>query len=233
MSKKRLSSIGLIMPDDFPSDLYDDVNHRISKNRDDYLSSWYQFAGGWNAIAYRFLSCTDSNDDFILSISKHGNSPAQPERYNQEKLLFNFFVTGLSALQSLSYALYFACSILDKINFPVSSKKDLKSITIESTQIKLEQSALQNKESIIKNLKDSINSAEYKDWKEKRNILAHRSAPGRNIFEGGNEHGKVKWMNGLEIDKNTTAQKYEWLLANVKKLIEEVSSFVNHNFKQN
>ena len=219
------------MPKVYPSDLHDDINKRIATNRDDYLNSWYQFAAGWNAVAYRFLSCAESNSDFISSIIKYGNSPSPPERYNQEKLIFNFFVSGLSAIDSLCYALYSACSILDRINFPISNKDDLRRVTIESTTKRLTKSTLQNKGGIVKSLKSLIESPEYKDWKEKRNILAHRSAPGRNAFVGGNEDGKVKWIGGLEIDKNTTARKYEWLSAKIKTLIEEISPFVNHHFR--
>jgi hypothetical protein len=231
MPNKILSSLGLIMPDDFPSDLCDDINNRVSKNRDNYLNSWHQFAGGWNAVAYRFLSCTEYNVDFTSSIIKHGNSPSQPERYNQEKLLYNFFVTGLSIIESLGYALYAIGSIIDKNNFPISSKKDLKNIWIESTISKFKKSNLLKNISIALILEELTKSKDYKDWKDIRNILAHRSAPGRNIFMGGNDHGKVKWIKELQIDENTTSLRYKWLLANLKKLIEETGSFVSYHFK--
>lgn len=65
------------MPPDFPSEVHDDVNDTVSAALGDTndVSSWAEFAGGWNGVAFRFCECAKHADAFTVSIQEHGDSP--------------------------------------------------------------------------------------------------------------------------------------------------------------
>src|SRR5207247_3301269 len=105
MSKTHfLTTIGLLAPADFPHKAYEVVHERVKGKQDSHPIPWEHYAGGWNAVAYRFISSTEHDQAFTDSVRRYGNSPAPPHRYAQEKELFGFFVTGQAALESCCYA---------------------------------------------------------------------------------------------------------------------------------
>jgi hypothetical protein len=57
------------------------------------------------ALAYRLLDVTHFDQTFRESIAQFGAAPEMSERYRQERLLFGFFVSGLSAIESFCYGL--------------------------------------------------------------------------------------------------------------------------------
>lgn len=76
-----------------------------------------------------------------------------------------------------------------------------------------------------------VNDQEFKDWKIIRNILIHRSLPGRVFHEGGDHHGEVLW-ECIQIDKGTTVSKRNWLVRALSKLLRDADTFTNnHLFK--
>jgi hypothetical protein len=97
----------LDMPADFPVKPYDSVwksleglggeNYRMGE--ESKYHSWYQWLAAWINIAYRFRSCAEHDEAFAESVSKFGDNPRQPEKYHQDRELFGFFVTGLSAIE--------------------------------------------------------------------------------------------------------------------------------------
>jgi hypothetical protein len=62
---------------------------------------------------------------------------------------------------------------------------------------------------------------------EIRNILVHRSLPGRIFHHGGAHHGEVLWIEGIKIDDNTTVSRRNWLVRNLSKLLRDADTFTN------
>lgn len=131
MTNRRLTTIGLEMPIDFPIVPYEAVHQKVTEKIASQHPAWSHYAIAWNALAYRFLSCKEYNDEFTASILGAGDGPISPERYIQEKALFGFFTTGLAAIENFCYALYAIGAILDSQNFPLTKPK---SIDIERTR---------------------------------------------------------------------------------------------------
>lgn len=52
--------------------------------------------GGCNGVLYRFIASAEHCDALVTSL-RASTSPPQPERYEQEKLLFDLYADGLSA----------------------------------------------------------------------------------------------------------------------------------------
>jgi len=228
MTSMLLSTIGIDMPMSFPIKPYEAVHSQIAKNKDNFLRSWNQYAGAWNAIAYRFLSCTDYNIKFIRSIKRFGNSPLPAERYKQEKCLFGFFVTGLSTVESFCYGLYAIASMINNRSFLIDKAEQLRKITVENTTKKFK--CVYPKEKISVTLSKLREDPVFQKWKEIRNILTHRSAPGRHFFAGGDQNGEALWLDGIQINENTTSTRYEWLIDTLTRILNDTELFVSHIF---
>lgn len=217
------------MPKAFPNKSYESI-HKIMKGmKDKFHLSWKQYAGAWNAIGYRFKSCAENDRIFTQSMLKTGKSPEPHERYIQERALFYFFVNGLSALESLLFGLYAIVSFVKPKEFPIETERDLKAINPKLTRDKFKKNfkTYDIANSLIKLLEDK----RYIEWKEIRNILAHRASPGREFFSGGDHSGKALWINGVQIEKSTTTSRYKWLTMTLSNLMKDVDVFVSLNVK--
>ena len=72
-----------------------------------------------------------------------------------------------------------------------------------------------------------INSNEFKDWKEIRNILVHRTTPGRLIYMGGEKQSQGLCIT-IPINKNTTNSRYKWLVKTISTLIKATDDFTEN-----
>lgn len=222
MKGQKLETLDINIPGNFPSNSYDAICRRMGKKRDEFPEATMQFKGGWNAVAYRFLSCSEYNENFTLSVKKVGHGPPQPDRYIQEKELFNFFVTGVSVIESFCFALFAISSIIDKEIFPIHTEGDLKYIRPERTLKRLMDSEFFKNKTITITLKGIIESQDYKVWKEARNILAHRVAPLRHyVLSSGNQKG-ASWIEGIQITENTTLSRFKWLTKSITNLLNDL-----------
>lgn len=225
MPEPRLTTIDIAMPPDFPVTPYEAIHSRMVTKNNTYPNSWAQYSGAWNAVAYRFLSCAYHSDAFTESVRRVGNSPPSPERCKQEQELFGFFVTGLAAIESLCYGLFAICSILNPREFPITLPSNLRVITPEKTKEKF--LSVFPSEALTTALQQMLDSQDFKDWNEIRNILVHRSAPGRNFYEGGHNHGEALWIRGIQIDTNTTVSRRSWLAGTLSTLLNGADTLTN------
>jgi hypothetical protein len=221
-----VSTVHLEMPDDFEYAAYEAVHLRIGPLHESHQPQWTEYATAWSAIANRFQACADYDEAFTQSIRTHGDAPQQPERYFQECDLFGFFVTGLSTIENTCYGLYAIASMLDDVYFPIRKAGNKKAIYPESTADRF-RTTFPN-EDISRSLNRMVNSQEYEDWKEVRNILAHRGSPGRQIHRtvGSDEsHGDTLWFNGIPLTASTTPSRRVWLAATIRTLFRQADSF--------
>jgi hypothetical protein len=179
MPNRTLKTIGVPVPQDFPKDPYESVIDQLQPHKGKNERAFEEFIAGWAAIAHRFLDCASHDEAFTYSVKHHGSTPEPPERHLQERALFGFFVTGLSALESASYALWMAGAMDKPAEFPIGTSAALQGITPGSTRDKYK-SAYPGT-SVTAKLEDLMASSQWQEWKELRNILTHRSAPGRHI----------------------------------------------------
>src|SRR5215210_4003084 len=125
------------MPKDFASAPYEAVSSRVSAKNQTHPDSLVQFAAAWNAVRHRFLSCTEHSEAFTKAIKEAGIPGVTPQTadmwYAQQKELFDFFMTGLSTIESICYGLYAVGSILNTQQFPITTPHDLRRIGTNST----------------------------------------------------------------------------------------------------
>ena len=90
-------AIGIEMPEDFPTAAHNAVCETLGPHQPRNPSVWREYAGGWNAVAIRFRTAADADNDFTSSICQSSAHPPPAERQAQEAALFSFFVSGYSA----------------------------------------------------------------------------------------------------------------------------------------
>jgi hypothetical protein len=203
---------GMVSPPDFPLASYQDVAARMALLKDRHEQEWKEFAGGWNGLLYRFMFVAEEDTLFTTSVKEYGSSPISPHRFVQEKALYVFIVSGFSALECLCYGVSAAASIPFPNTFQILRPGFRRDVSPESTVRWLRESCPD--EALTGRLATVTVSDEYREWKELRNVLAHRSTPGRHFIVGGN----TTWGEAVEIDEETTSDRRWWLAATCHEL---------------
>jgi len=227
--------LGIGITKKFPLSIYEKIHSIMCHQKQKYPQSVSEFLGAWNAVAYRFHACAESNEGFTESFKKAGDAPPQPKRYIQEKELFHFFVNGYSTLESFCYALYIIASTVVPSFFPIKPS-NLRSIYIRTTCDKFnsKKDGFHN-ERITGKLNQLQNSPEFKEWKIIRHTLIHRIAPGRTIrLQSGSikKRGKTSWNIDnsitIDIDEYTTSSRFLWLEDSLFNIMDATQDFIQN-----
>jgi len=222
-----IKTLGLDMPPDFPVDAYNAVADKMSSTRVNPIPR-QEWQGAWNAIAHRFMACATHDDAFTESVGYAGRTPLAQDRHVQERELYNFFVNGLSAIDSVCYAMFAFASMIKPAVFPMTTFRDRQNVTPRETRDRYDRHFAGD---AMTTLLDSVlDSAEFKKWSSIRNVLAHRITPGRitNMPEDQTTM-KVQLATGIEdlpIDMNTTVSRRPWLARTLKDLLTGAAAFV-------
>lgn len=237
----KVITVGIEMPDDFPIQDYNHIHSKMQLFANSHPTEFAEYGGGWNALAYRFSYTADNDDEFREALKNN-------DRYLQERGLFGFFVSGLSVVESFSYALYFIGSILDAARFPISTEEDLRNVNPGRTANRF-QAAFPGSDisDVVSNV---VKSNSFTEWKLVRNILAHRSTPGRHIsVELAPEQFTITdspespppapsptqqqrrtdvWkLQGLSIDEDLTSGRRAWIAGVLADLMQSARRFVD------
>jgi hypothetical protein len=207
------------MPPDFAAEPYDAVCGRLADLGGEYdreaasneYHAWYQWLAAWINVTIRFRSCAEHEEAFVNSVSEHGANPRQPEKYHQDRELFGFFVTGLSAIESTYYGLFAVDAILAPNSFPIATEQHMRNADMRKT-IQLYTEVFPN-DSITAALRSISGQKEFRDWKDIRNTLGHRINPGRKIYASiGGPAKTTEWMlQDMPVDAASTASRRRWL----------------------
>ena len=225
-------TIGLKLPDDFPSKPYNEIHKLIQRiDRDSYPHFRDNFGQAWNALARRFLACSESDEQFRDSLKRAGTAPPPKERSIQENALFHFFCDGLSAIECLCHALFTMGNRLRSEDFPMQKPRQL---NYPATARKKYEKAFPG-EPITRGLTSLCASTEFGEWKDKRNVLSHRGHPGRGFSQhltpgvDNPEHGPTWRFLDTPIDQNTTLTRRKWLSSTLGDLLGDTRKFVSRN----
>ncbi len=229
-SQKGLSTNGLVMPSDFPVSPYEAVHARLPKDHPE--NTYYrEHAGAWNAVAHRFLAAAQYSDDFTASIRQTAGSASVEARHYQEKSLFGFFTNGLSAIEATFYGLFAMGGLLNSAFFPMTTPEDQQNVTPRNTFTTYGKAFPGDPILIILGavLKDSA----YQELKQIRNVLAHRTAPGRQIYltVGDSEPMAEEWkLFNIPLDVNLTVRRRAQLARLLMNLLEGAEIFAETRF---
>jgi hypothetical protein len=195
---------GLLMPTDFPSPSFERVYSRALLRSAGNASAYEHFSAAWNAVSFRYLAHCDDGDAFTASVSAPDGGESLEQRYQQERHLFGFFSNGFSAFESFFYGMFAIGALLHPAQFPLTSPKEQQAVSPSSTD-RIYTRAFAGDPVLAAFAAVFMDSA-YKEWKEIRNILTHRTAPGRTIFVSieSDEDLLARWkINDIELGTQT------------------------------
>jgi hypothetical protein len=195
---------------------------------------WEQLAGSHNGVRYRLRACADYSDEFTQSIQSCGDLPPPEKRYQQERQLFGFFVSGYAALDSFSFFMYFAAAHLQPGPFP-TQPSDLRKISCKTTPPRF--ATAFPGEDITTTLDALLADQMFKEWDSYRNVLAHRATPGRvvHVSVGSSASDpaadwKIGSAGNLKIDASLTPPRLAWLVHTLSVLVAAADIFTQKHF---
>lgn len=219
-----LRSNGLLVPEHFPVAPHESV-YRIVESKKATDPLYEHFSGAWNALAYRFRASVDRGNEFVAAITSHGTTPPPEERYIQERILFEFFSSGFSAFEATFYGLYTIGAFICPAGFPLLTPKDQQSVSPSTTLTAFVR--MFSGEKTVAALSTFVADLGYQQFREVRNILTHRTAPGRRMYVGlGSwDAPATEWkLNNVPIDGSITTngmQELSRLLTQLLMIIED------------
>ena len=184
-------------PDKFMSALVDAF--RTRQESDPSLKPQYMFfCASMSAVSLRLIALDALAEKFPQACV--GANTDLGKRQEQNQILFDFFSNALASFESFCCGSYFVGAALDPVLFhfgtPVSGTlTKLKGIypksTLESYKAFAPTSAFTNQ------LRDCLDSDEYRLIDAMRNLLVHRVVPGRSIR--GSSHTEIP--HGIDLDQ--------------------------------
>jgi hypothetical protein len=225
----------LTLPPAFPDDLFGVVKDRVATKAPIGSSSVEHLGGSYNGVRYRLKACADYSEEFTHSINTFGESPPFIQRYQQERSLFGFFVSGYSVLDSFSFFMYTAAAQIDPTHFPMQKPGHLKGISCKTTPDVFAKAF--SGEAIATELTKLIADPTFTQWDDFRNILAHRTAPGRAFYASFGTSipdppadWKIAPAANLKIDADLTQCRLAWLVNTLAKLVSAADVFAQKHF---
>jgi hypothetical protein len=198
---------GLVMPLDFPTVDFEFVYERVSRRASARPQPYEHFNSAWNAVSLRFTSMCDDGDAFTASITAADAGSSHQRRYLQERYLFGLFCNGFSAFEAFFYGLFAIGALLQTANFAIARPEDQRKVSVP-TAIEAYSRAFPG-DPILAALKAFQGDIAYTNGKEIRNVLAHRTAPGRVIFASVSSDIPLPptWkLKDIPLDAKTTAK---------------------------
>jgi hypothetical protein len=173
----------LDIPKALPVAEFDLVNQRVSKYAETDKAIWHAFASAWNAVVFRWRAAHEHGSEFIRSVTK-SSSPEINERFRQDHNLFVFATSAVSAIECFYFASYCFASLVDSASFPMSKQSDLR---FSRNDVVVGFQKIYSTDSITFLMASSLESSEFHELIDLRNVLAHRGTPPRLHF-GSNCH---------------------------------------------
>src|SRR6266513_4666319 len=166
-----VNTVGIEVPLDFPTATYNEFHEKISPLQPKHSEAYKHYAGGWNAVAYRFASAADYDREFTRSIQ---TSTCVTERNIQEHSLFGFFMSGVAVLDSAAYALYAVAYMIAPGKFLLT---ELHRIAFSSVAVSF--ATHFSADPLASTLKAISENPEMIQLREIRNVLGHRASTTR------------------------------------------------------
>jgi hypothetical protein len=214
------------MPLDFPTEAFERAYGRVS-TRASGLASYSHFVGAWNAISFRFQTMVDEGAAFTASITAPNAAGDIALRYSQERHLFGFFGSAFSIFEAYFYGMFAIGNILLPASFPLATAKDQQGVSPASTQRAYQAAFAGN--ALLTALQSVMADGAYTELKEVRNILTHRTAPGRTIFVGigTDEELPATWkLNNIPLDAQLTSSRRAHVARLMGTLLNAAATFI-------
>jgi hypothetical protein len=228
-SKQALTTNGLVMPDEFPISAYQAVHATVRKHNQANPPMYEQWSGAWNAVSYRYLAVTEYSASFTQSVVDRTGTASVEGRHRQERDLFGFFGSAVSALEATFYGLYAIGGFLAPSQFPLATAENQRNVTPSTTRAAFARAF--GGDAMVGTMDSVTGDSKYRELREIRNVLTHRAAPGRMFFlqVGISDPVPVpdEWkVLGIKMDKDMTGTRQRDLARLLTALVEGGRAFV-------
>lgn len=186
---------------------------------------------GLKGVAYRFRAVNDYSEAFKASLQEHGIAPKVDVDYQHERMLFGFFMSGFSCIESFFFSVHALGAYYSKTDFGISND-DLQGVNPKKVTEKYEK--LWPHYGLTISMRSLIGSPEYGRWKKIRNVITHRAVPPSLISVNvGEKSVEVTWQveeAGAQeanepINELTMDEKRFWLSTQIERLVDGFSAF--------
>lgn len=161
----------LDLPKTFPADDYELF---MTAARDVLLPDkgppWQEFAGASNLIGWRFRSTREYLDAYL----KTGDA-SHDEVYIRERALFGMFTNGVSCIESTCYALYALASHPSVLGITFGDDERRKATPAKLKAALESHEASESSRSLSRALEEMTGSDEWREWRDLRSRMMHRS----------------------------------------------------------
>jgi hypothetical protein len=163
----------LDLPDTFPNSEYEEFRDASrAVLLPDKGAPWKEFAGASNLIGWRFRACSEYCQNYVASWREFGTDVTFEELYSRERSMFGMFVSGVSCIESITYAVAALASHPQKLALPFG---DLEQRQCNPRRLKDRLDAHAAAAPIIEALDRLLGSTEWRLWLGLRNRMTHRS----------------------------------------------------------
>jgi hypothetical protein len=218
---------GLTMPPDFPAGSFERAYSRVNRRAAKGTAQIENFNAAWNAVSMRFLSLEREGNSFIQCLRAHGGAPNPHQRHDQEHHLFSFFSNGFAVFEAFFYGMFTVGAILLPAEFPMTTAKDQQSISPTSADRAYRRAFVADP--IVGVFTAVFGDPSYRELREVRNILTHRTAPGRRIYVGigSDEELPAVWkINAIPLDENLSTSRRREAARLLTQLLDASATFI-------
>lgn len=225
-------------PEDFPSREFDELRRSLSNVHPPptgllFSGEWY---GASEALVHRFCALAEHDEDFTESVRIHGASPSNPNRYIQQRELFEFFENGHAVLEAFHFNAFMLGAAATPERFALSSEQDRRKVTPLLTRNYFRE--IFPDSPLTSQLWMLADDPQHDEWRKIRSVLAHRLSPGMVIslpltLPDGTETpvSPPEWNSlppGIQliIDDQATAPRRAWLAKTLTVLVQCAADFV-------
>jgi hypothetical protein len=230
--KQRRMPSPIITPysDKFPVAKYESVHQRMGPYQPQHAKLYQHYAGGWNAVRFRSIGCERCLTEYTRLFAQHGAAPVAHVHIAQENALYGFFSYAQSSIESWFFAMHAVASMDQPTSFPMATSADLRNV-VPSAVLQRFTSTYPGS-SISSAMKGVLTDRTYAEWKELRNVLVHRTAPGRHHFlPPRTTPPDADWVGmGLVLNQHTLSSRYPWLMSTVGTLVRASEDFTTQRF---
>lgn len=224
----------LILPHGFPAAEFDDINGRVARKAGTDLNAWLGFASAWNGVAFRLRGALDHASTLRKTLAS-SSAPPPEDRFRQDHDLFGFFTSSVSAVECFCFAAHCIGSLLRPKDFPLQGPGQLR---FRAKELKDRYKVHFPNDALTRELDAALESGEYAQAVELRNVLAHRGTLSRRHFmstSGPDTPSAIPsnpaelasaWRYDMHLAPSALDPIADWLEREVSRLVIAAATFV-------
>jgi hypothetical protein len=224
-----LPNNGLVPPPEFPTAEYATIFVLVGGAWGKH-PEYGHFSAAWNALAYRFAGAFEVGKEFTRSLEQEGASPPPKSRFAQEQALYHCFSNWFSAFEAAFYAHYALGLFLRPAEFDLSTATAQQRVSPQSTMRAYAKAFAGDP--LLKAFQKLFADPGYLEVRDIRNVLTHRTAPGRRMYVGigSGDAPPVEWkLNNVVLNEAMVPTRHAALSHLLRDILCETAAFLRRN----